>query len=115
MTEIIPSDDIRIPGSETLRFEGAAHGSGVSFYLVTAGPGRGPELHRHPYSETWTVLDGEASIRVGDDLLLAHAGDTAVVASGVWHGFTNSGPGMLRIVCIHASPEMIQEDAVDGA
>ena len=33
----------------------------------------------------------------------------AVVAAETWHGFKNTGSGRLRIMCIHASPVMIQE------
>jgi mannose-6-phosphate isomerase-like protein (cupin superfamily) len=107
----IPADDIRIGNGRSLRFEGAAYGSNVSFFLVTSDPGQGPGLHRHPYDETWSVLEGEATIVVGDKTLVARAGDTAVAPADTWHRFTNTGPGTLRIVCIHASPVMIQEFA----
>ncbi|WP_318247108.1 cupin domain-containing protein [Microbacterium gallinarum] len=60
------------------------------------------------------MIEGEATIQMGDDTVIAHAGDTAVVAADMWHGFTNTGEGRLRIVCIHASPVMIQE-SLDGA
>lgn len=109
-TVAIPAEALRIAGSRTLRFEGAAHGSGVSFFLVTADPGQGPDLHRHPYDETWIVLEGEATIRVDGAEVVARSGDTAVVQAGRWHGFINTGTGTLRIVCIHASAVMIQED-----
>ena len=109
MAAMIPADEIRIPGSRTLRFEGRDHGSGVSFFLVTNAPGKGPDLHRHPYSETWSVLEGEATIRIGDDTVVARAGDTAVVRPDVWHGFTNTGAGTLRMMCIHASDTMTQQ------
>lgn len=110
MAHIIRSSDIRVPGSQTLRFTGDDHESGVSFFLVTNDPGQGPALHRHPYTETWTVLEGAATIRVGPETLIARPGDSAVVQPGVWHGFTNTGTGTLRIICIHASPTMIQEE-----
>ncbi len=110
MTSVIPADALRIAGSRTLRFEGRQHGSGVSFFLVTNDPGQGPDPHRHPYTETWTVLEGEATITMGEEEVVAHAGDTAVVQPGVWHGFKNTGDGILRIVCIHASDTMIQEN-----
>ncbi len=108
-TIAIPADDIRVGDSRTLRFEGGRYGSSVSFFLVTSEPGQGPALHRHPYDETWSILEGEATIVVGDTTLVAGAGDTAVAPAGVWHRFTNTGTGTLRIVCIHASPVMIQE------
>lgn len=107
----IPADDIRIGDSRTLRFEGASYGSNVSFFLVTSDPGQGPGLHRHPYDETWSVLEGEATIVVGDRTFVARAGDTAVAPADTWHRFTNTGTGTLRIVCIHASAVMIQENA----
>ncbi|GAA1748449.1 cupin domain-containing protein [Aeromicrobium alkaliterrae] len=109
---VIHADELRPPGSRTLRFEGQAHGSGVSFYLVTNDPGQGPDLHRHPYTETWTVLEGQATIRIGDQVVEATTGDTAVVQPDTWHAFTNTGTGVLRVMCIHASPTFIQEDAV---
>lgn len=114
-TAIIPADSIRVGHSRTLRFEGASHGSNVSFFLVTASPGQGPGLHRHPYDETWTVVEGEATIVVNDDTIVARAGDSAVVPPEIWHGFTNTGTGTLRIICIHASPVMIQEFQNDPA
>lgn len=108
-TKIISADEIRVGETPTLRFEGRPYGSGISFFLVENQPGQGPGLHRHPYTETWTVLEGEATIRIGDEKLVGRAGDTAVVAADVWHGFTNTGPGTLRIMCVHDSDVMIQE------
>lgn len=108
---VIPAETLRLPGGRTLRFEGRHHGSGVSFFLVTNNPGEGPGLHRHPYTETWSVLEGEATIRMGDHEVVARVGDTTVVPPDTWHAFTNTGGGDLRMICIHASPVMIQEDA----
>jgi hypothetical protein len=44
----------------TREFEGAAqgHGVGLSLVLSEAGPGEGPELHRHPYDEVQVVEKG---------------------------------------------------------
>ncbi|GAA1989808.1 cupin domain-containing protein [Terrabacter lapilli] len=110
MTEVVPAAAVRLPRSRTLRYQGRDHGSGVSFFLVTNDPGQGPGLHRHPYSETWHVLDGEATLTIGDETVVAGPGDTAVVGPDVWHGFSNTGPGTLRMICIHASDTMIQEN-----
>lgn len=110
MTAVVRADTVRIPGSRTLRYQGRDHGSGVSFFLVTNDPGQGPGLHRHPYSETWHVVDGEATLTIDDQTVVARRGDTAVVGPDVWHGFINSGTGILRMICIHASDTMIQEN-----
>lgn len=110
-TSAIPAEAIRLAGSRTPRFEG----SGISFFLVTNDPGHGPALHRHPYTETWVVLEGEATITIGGDTLVARAGDTAVIQPDVWHRFENTGTTTLRLVCIHASPMIIQEFRDDAA
>ncbi|WAE71905.1 cupin domain-containing protein [Streptomonospora nanhaiensis] len=106
---VVPAEELLVGDSRTLRFEGYLHGSGISFFLVDNDPGQGPGLHRHPYTETWTVLEGEATIMVGEERIVARTGDTAVVQPHVWHGFTNTGTGRLRLMCVHASDTMIQE------
>ena len=58
----------------TIRFAGREQGAAVSFFVVVNAPGEGPSLHRHPYGETWHVLEGEATIRIGDDVIVAGAG-----------------------------------------
>lgn len=100
---------LRPAGSRTQVFQGSEHGSGISFFLVENAPGHGPELHRHPYTETWTVLGGQATITMGEQEVVADEGTTAVVQPGVWHGFTNTGTDTLRMMCIHAAPHMVTE------
>ena len=107
---IVPANALRIGSGRTLKFEGRAYGSGISYFFVDNDPGQGPDLHRHPYPETWVVLEGEVRITIGDDTLTATAGDTATVGTGIWHGFKNCGTGRLRIMCIHASDVIIQEE-----
>ena len=109
-TVVVPADSLRIGTGRTLKFEGRPYGAGISYFLVDNDPGQGPDLHRHPYPETWIVLEGEARITIGDEQVVAATGDTATVVANVWHGFKNSGTGRLRIMCIHASDVMIQEN-----
>jgi mannose-6-phosphate isomerase-like protein (cupin superfamily) len=94
----------------TLRFEGGEHGSGVSFFLVCNQPGEGPDLHRHPYSETWIVRSGRVLLTMDGHQFEAGAGDIAVVGPNTPHMFKNVGKEALDIICIHASPKMIQEE-----
>jgi mannose-6-phosphate isomerase-like protein (cupin superfamily) len=98
----------RSPGG-TVTFEGEPHGSGVSFFLVNNEPGQGPDLHRHPYSETWIVRSGRARITADGEDIEAGPGDIAVVSAETPHKFKNMGPGRLDIICIHSSPRLIQE------
>lgn len=97
------------PGG-TITFQGEPYGSAVSFFLVNNVPGAGPVLHRHPYSETWIIRSGRARMTAGDAVLEAGPGDILVVSAGTPHKFKNIGTERLEIVCIHASPRIIQED-----
>lgn len=110
MVTVVKAADLQSGAGRTGRFEGKAHGSGVSFYLVDNDPGQGPGLHRHPYTETWVVQSGSVTITVGPEVVEASAGDILTVPAHTPHKFINSGPGVLRMVCIHASPTMIQEN-----
>jgi mannose-6-phosphate isomerase-like protein (cupin superfamily) len=99
----------RSPGG-TLTFEGEPYGSGVSFFLVHNEPGAGPDLHRHPYPETWIVRSGKARFTADGEELEAGPGDILVVSSETPHKFKNAGSERLDIVCIHASSRIIQEE-----
>jgi mannose-6-phosphate isomerase-like protein (cupin superfamily) len=107
---VIRAGEIEPSPGGTVTFEGEAHGSGVSFFLVDNVPGAGPDLHKHPYSETWIVRSGTARFTADGEEIEAGPGDILVVGSETPHKFKNAGAGRLEIVCIHASPRMIQED-----
>lgn len=97
----------RLPDSgNSYRFDGAAHDSPVSFFLLHTEPGEGPGLHRHPYAETFIVQEGEATFTVGDEQIEARAGDIVVAPAETPHGFVNSGSTVLRSVNIHPVAEM---------
>ena len=96
------------PGG-TVTFEGEPYGSGVSFFLVNNEPGNGPDLHKHPYSETWIVRSGKGLFTADGHEIEAGPGDILVVGPETPHKFKNVGDGRLDVVCIHASPRMIQE------
>ena len=61
------------------RFEGADHGAQVSFFITTHERGAGPDLHRHPYEETFIVQGGEALFTIEDETIAAMAGQIVVV------------------------------------
>jgi len=105
---IVPAESLRIGTGRTRRFVGREHGAQISHFYVDNEPGEGPDLHWHPYAETWVVLEGTARITVGDHQLVANPGDTSTVPPGVWHGFKNAGTGPLRVLCIHASDIIVQ-------
>lgn len=110
MTGIVRSGEIQPSPGGTIQFEGEPYGSEISFYWVNNEPGAGPVLHRHPYSETWIVRAGSACFTVDGKEFDAEPGDILVVSAGTPHKFRNTGDGRLELICIHASPRMIQED-----
>jgi mannose-6-phosphate isomerase-like protein (cupin superfamily) len=89
-------------------FVGENHSAPISAYIVRAEAGNGPPLHMHPYVETIFMLEGRATVRVGDEQREAKAGDIIVIPANTPHRFINSGNELLRQIDIHASPKFIQ-------
>lgn len=54
------------------------------------------------------MIEGIASITVGEETFVAGVGDTATGPAFIPHRFTNVGDGVLRIIGIHASATIIQ-------
>lgn len=100
----------RLPGSDTAsRFDGHEHGAGVSFFLSRNAPGTGPDLHRHPYEETFIVQGGRVRFIVGEETVEAGAGEIVVVPPGTPHKFISLGPGRLLQISIHPVARMETE------
>lgn len=89
-------------------FHGNKEGAPISVYIVNAQPGQGPPLHTHPYVEVIFMLEGRATVTVGDETREVNAGAIAVVPANTPHRFVNSGDGVLRQIDVHASPKFIQ-------
>jgi quercetin dioxygenase-like cupin family protein len=106
---VVTSDELRTGGS-TVKFIGDDHSSGSSFYISRDAPGEGPDLHTHPYTETFVVHEGTVRFTVGDQVVDAQGGDIVVVPADTPHGFTNVGERRMLSVNIHASATMIQTD-----
>jgi mannose-6-phosphate isomerase-like protein (cupin superfamily) len=101
-----------IAPSGTARFEGLDHGSPVSFFVVRSVTGTGAAKHRHPYVETFVILDGDIEIIVDGEQSLVGPGHIVVVPEMAWHEFTVRSEHPALMVNIHPSPEIIQENWV---
>ena len=109
MTHIVYRDELPSNGS-VYKFEGHLYGdANVSFFLSDTAPGKGPDLHKHPYEEVFVVQEGSATFTAGDEVVEVSGGQVVVVPAGVPHKFVNSGAGPLRQVDIHASERFITE------
>ncbi|MGH8101322.1 MAG: cupin domain-containing protein [Chthoniobacterales bacterium] len=89
-------------------FVGEKEGAPISAYIVNAKPGQGPPLHTHPYVEVIFMIEGFATLTVGDETREVHAGAIAVIPPNTPHRFVNSGNATLRQIDIHASARFIQ-------
>lgn len=99
-----------LPGGENaVRFDGHEHGAGVSFFLTRNRPGTGPDLHRHPYEETFVVQGGEARFTVGEETVEVGAGQVVIAPARVPHKFVNIGREPLRQINIHPVARMETE------
>ena len=78
--------------------------------VQTCQPGYATPLHWHPYVESLFVLEGtmEAWTEGGEAApLRIEAGEMIVLPASTPHVFRNPGPGVLRLLGIHASPTRI--------
>lgn len=96
-------------GNNAVRFDGYVHGANVSFFITRNRPGTGPDLHRHPYEETFIVQEGEARYTVGGETIEASAGQIIIAPAGTPHKFVNTGQSVLRQVNIHPVARMQTE------
>ncbi|HEY3727416.1 MAG TPA: cupin domain-containing protein [Solirubrobacteraceae bacterium] len=94
---------------EAGNLEGAEIGATISLILDHSEPGQGPRMHRHPYDETWIVVEGNATFQLGTERHQAGPGDIVIAPPRVPHKFTTDGPGPSSMVCIHANPTKVTE------
>jgi len=106
---ITDRSELQLSGSATARYQGSDHGADASLFWVRTPPGGGPDAHWHPYTETWVVLHGVVRIEAGDERLQAHPGAIVTVPAHTVHRFRNVGTTVLEMICIHASPAIIQD------
>lgn len=107
MYRVLHRGDHRKGTIATVEFEGAPYDAGVSFFLGDLAPGKGPGLHKHPYSETCIVRSGRVALFVGGEERIASSGDIVVIGPETLHRFTAIGDERLDMVCIHASDRFI--------
>jgi mannose-6-phosphate isomerase-like protein (cupin superfamily) len=109
MTQVI--DNFELPNNGSVyKFEGYLYGDvDLSFFISDTAPGKGPDLHEHPYDEVFVVQEGELTFTVGDDTVEAKEGKIVIAPASAPHKFVNSGAGRARHIDIHTSRRMITE------
>ena len=106
--DVLNLDDMKFSPTAAL-FEGLPRaGIGVSVFVVRTPPGKGVDIHVHPYSETFVLLEGSGRWTAGDDVVELHADQMLVVPPETPHGFRNTGDGPLLVVSVHESGTLDQ-------
>jgi mannose-6-phosphate isomerase-like protein (cupin superfamily) len=101
-------DDLATSPTAAL-FEGLPRaGLGFSVFVVRTPPGRAVELHVHPYSETFLLLEGSGRWTAGDVVTELEPNGMIVVPPQTPHGFRNIGDVPLLVVSVQESGTLEQ-------
>lgn len=107
--KILDLNGLKAPRGEVATFHGFEHGANVSFFVVQFAPGHGPNRHRHPYEETFIILDGEIEAIVREELHTLGRDMVVMIPAGTWHEFKNCGDRPVQMINIHPVSKMITE------
>ena len=107
--KIIDVNHIKPPGQEVAIFQGAKQGANVSFFIVQFSPGKGPKKHRHPYEETFIILEGEIEAIVDGKAETLRENNIVIIPAGTWHEFKNRSEKPVFMINLHPVPEMVTE------
>jgi quercetin dioxygenase-like cupin family protein len=91
------------------RFEGGNYGSSISCFVVKSATGEGADKHRHPYEETFVLLEGDIEAIVDGKMQMIQAGNIVVVPANTWHEFKNRSEHPALMVNIHPVPKILLE------
>jgi mannose-6-phosphate isomerase-like protein (cupin superfamily) len=101
-------DELKFSATAAL-FEGQPRaGIGISMFIVRTPPGVAVELHTHPYSETFLLLEGRGRWTAGGDVVELEPNQMLVVPPDTPHGFRNVGDRPLLVVSVHESGTLEQ-------
>lgn len=89
-----------LPPPPDLRYDIPA-GAGPTQVQLRGGiykPGEGVPLHVHPGVEMAYIVQGSIEFRIGDQVMIKHAGDSTLIPRGVPHAAKSIGPDVARVV-----------------
>jgi quercetin dioxygenase-like cupin family protein len=106
VARVIPVDDVRYTPAVAV-FEGHDE-TPVCVYVTEFERGDGTPLHHHPYPELFLVEKNVALFTAGDEELTVGAGNFVLVPAGTPHRYVGASDEPVRVVSVHASPEVVQ-------
>ena len=90
-------------------FEGGPRaGIGITVFVVRTPPGGSVDLHVHPYSETFVLIEGSGRWTAGDQVTELGPDQILVVPPNTPHGFRNTGDTPLLLFSVHESGTLEQ-------
>lgn len=89
-----------LPPPPDLRFDIPANAGPTQVQLRGANyaPGQGLALHAHPGVEMAYVVTGTIEFRLGDQIVIKHAGDSTLIPRGTPHSAKSIGTETARVV-----------------
>ena len=75
--------------------------------------GRQGPVHRFDVEQLWTVLDGRATLEIGDETVELTSGDTAVLPAGALRRLTTGDEGLQAIVTGASGAPALLADGTD--
>jgi mannose-6-phosphate isomerase-like protein (cupin superfamily) len=107
-------EDIMLSPTAAL-FEGRRHGGADCCIFVTRTPPGGfVELHTHPYTETFLLLEGRGRWTIGEAVVELEPDGLAVAPPETLHGFRNLGDVPLLVVSVHDRGTLSQDFTDDA-
>ncbi|WP_439594678.1 cupin domain-containing protein [Falsiroseomonas sp.] len=92
-----------IPGERVaIRLHAAQVQGRFSMMESLSEPGCATPLHRHAEEETFYVLEGRPTFRLGDKVFATGPGDLVLIPAGTPHAWINAGNGPCRMLATFA-------------
>ena len=82
--------------------------------MTAFAPGTGIAMHSHNVEETVMVLEGLATVVIGDEKYEVSAGDVTWIPAGIPHYFKNRGDGPMRIYWVYETQEVTRTLTASG-
>ena len=99
-----PSEDWRKGVRTQMQVSALTGSTQLTVFEQWCEPGLGAPAHLHAVEEILTIVEGEAEVWVEAERAQAAAGRSVLIPAGYWHGFRNTGGGVLHVRAILAAP-----------
>lgn len=89
-------------------------GAKLTTGMTAFQPGTGIAMHSHNVEETVMILEGLATVVIGDETFECEAGDVTWIPAGIPHYFKNRGDGLMRIYWVYETQEVTRTLTASG-